>query len=103
MTRDELIEMISSDANITRYQARDALDAYVNHTRAAIASGETVALRGFGVFSTRIAPAHAGRNPQTGAPIEIPAQARVKFKPAAQFVELLAPLAAAPAADRKAA
>jgi nucleoid DNA-binding protein len=43
--------------------------------------GREVVMRGFGTFKAKLVPARTGRNPQTGAPVEIPEHIKVIFKP----------------------
>jgi DNA-binding protein HU-beta len=80
MNKAELIDAIASEANLTKADAKKALDAFVNATTKALKKGDRVALVGFGSFSVSKRSARTGRNPQTGAPIQIPAKKVVKFK-----------------------
>jgi DNA-binding protein HU-beta len=80
MNKAELIDAIASQANLTKADAKKALDAFVNTTTKALKKGDRVALVGFGSFSVAKRSARTGRNPQTGAPIQIPAKKVVKFK-----------------------
>lgn len=43
-------------------------------------------IKGFGAFRVRERPARMGRNPATGAPVEVPASARLEFKAAKKAV-----------------
>jgi DNA-binding protein HU-beta len=80
MNKAQLIDAIAKDANLTKADAKRALDAFVKNTATTLKSGGRVALVGFGSFSVSKRNARTGRNPQTGAPIKIAAKKVVKFK-----------------------
>lgn len=80
MNRQELIEAMARDSNISKTEAARALDSLVNRTTAALKKGDRVAIVGFGSFSTAKREARTGRNPQTGAVIKIPARTIVRFR-----------------------
>ena len=80
MTKDELVSKIAEDAGISKVEAKEALGAFTTQISEAIAKGENVSLVGFGTFSTSQRSARVGRNPQTGAEIQIEASKGVKFK-----------------------
>lgn len=80
MNKAQLIDAIAKDANLTKADAKRALDAFINATTGTLKSGGRVALVGFGSFSVSKRNARTGRNPQTGAPINIAAKNVVKFK-----------------------
>jgi DNA-binding protein HU-beta len=85
MNKAQLIDAIASDANLTKADAKRALDAFVKTTTAALKKGDRVALVGFGSFSVSKRNARTGRNPQTGQPITIAAKKVVKFKAGADL------------------
>ncbi|MFN4121720.1 MAG: HU family DNA-binding protein [Flavobacteriales bacterium] len=80
MNKAELIDAIASKAEISKVDAKKALDAFVDATAAALKKGDRVALVGFGSFSVSSRAARKGRNPQTGKEIKIAAKKVVKFK-----------------------
>jgi len=80
MNKAQLIDSIAADANITKADAKRALDAFITNTTSALKKGDRVALVGFGSFSVAKRNARTGRNPQTGKPITIAAKKVVKFK-----------------------
>jgi DNA-binding protein HU-beta len=80
MNKGDLINKISGDAGITKTQAQNALNSFLDATAGALKGGDKVTLVGFGTFSTSSRAARKGRNPQTGAEINIPAKKVVKFK-----------------------
>jgi DNA-binding protein HU-beta len=80
MNKAELIDQIANQAELSKADAKKALDAFVNATTGALKSGDRVALVGFGSWSVSSRSERTGRNPQTGAPIKIKAKKVVKFK-----------------------
>ncbi|GLQ32288.1 HU family DNA-binding protein [Litoribrevibacter albus] len=80
MNKSELIEAIAESADITKAEAGRALDATISAITGALQDGDQVALVGFGTFSVKERAARTGRNPQTGAPIEIAAAKIPGFK-----------------------
>jgi DNA-binding protein HU-beta len=80
MNKADLIEAISSGADISKKDAEAALNAFTNTVGDALAKGDSVPLLGFGTFSVRERSARTGRNPATGAPLEIAASKNAVFK-----------------------
>lgn len=80
MNKSELIDHIAESADISKASAGRALDAFVDSVSDTLKSGEQVALVGFGTFSVRERAARKGRNPQTGAEIDIAAAKVPGFK-----------------------
>ncbi|KOH43795.1 HU family DNA-binding protein [Sunxiuqinia dokdonensis] len=85
MNKAQLIDSIAEKAGLTKADAKKALDAFVESTTDALKNGDRVALIGFGSFAVSTRSARTGRNPQTGAPIEISEKKVVKFKPGAEL------------------
>jgi DNA-binding protein HU-beta len=85
MNKAQLIDAIAAEANLTKADAKRALDAFVNTTTKALKKGDRVALVGFGSFAVSKRNARTGRNPQTGKPITIAAKKVVKFKAGADL------------------
>jgi DNA-binding protein HU-alpha len=81
MRKDELVAAIAEKAGLTKQEARDALNAFTDGVTDAVSSGDVVSLIGFGTFSQRHRAARQGKNPQTGAALQIPASNTVAFKP----------------------
>lgn len=80
MNKSELIEQIASSADISKAKAGAALDAVVDSITGALKKGDSVSLVGFGTFSVKERAARTGRNPQTGATIQIKAAKVPGFK-----------------------
>jgi len=87
MNRKELVTAVAERSGLTGAQAQAALDAALEAIVASVAAGSKVTLPGFGTFESRERSARSGRNPQTGAAIEIPAGRVPAFKAAAPFRE----------------
>ena len=85
MNKAELIDAIAKKAGTTKVDAKEALDAFIGVTKAALKKGDRVALVGFGSFCVSKRSARTGRNPRTGAAIKIAAKKVVKFKPGAEL------------------
>ena len=79
MNKGNLIDAIARDAAITKTQAQNALDSLVDNVQSALKQGQKVTVVGFGTFSASHREARTGRNPQTGAAIQIAAKKVVKF------------------------
>jgi DNA-binding protein HU-beta len=80
MNKAELIDAIAGDANLSKADAKRALESLTTNVTKALKGGNKVALIGFGTFSISSRAARAGRNPQTGATIQIKAKKVAKFK-----------------------
>ena len=85
MTKDQLIESVKKSCNgddISKRLAGDMLDAAFKSIQKAIKKNKRFSYPGFGTFLVRNRKARKGRNPQTGAEIQIKASKTVGFKPA---------------------
>ena len=80
MTKAELIASIGKEAKISKASAEKALNAFTSTVTKAMKKGDKLTLTGFGTFSVARRRARAGRNPQTGKEIKIPATRVAKFK-----------------------
>lgn len=74
MTKADLVDLVAKKANLTNKAAKESLQAVLDAVRDALKRGEKVVVTGFGTFSVRSRAARTGRNPQTGASIQIPAR-----------------------------
>ncbi len=81
MNKGDLISKIAEEANLSKAQAQEALEATLGAISETLQSGNRASLIGFGTFSVTQRNARVGRNPQTGESINIPAKTVVKFKP----------------------
>ena len=87
MNKAELVEAMASEAQLSKADAKRALDAFIGETTKTLKSGDRVALVGFGSFSVSERAERKGRNPQTGKEITIAAKKVVKFKAGAELSE----------------
>ena len=87
MNKTQLIDAIAEKAGLTKVDSKKALEAFVSTVGETLKSGDKVALIGFGSFSVTERSERAGRNPQTGQTITIPAKKVVKFKAGAELAE----------------
>ncbi len=80
MTKTDLIARVADVAGMTKVDAGKAVDAVSEIIGNALGRGEKVTWTGFGTFEVRHRAARMGRNPQTGAPLHIPASKTPAFK-----------------------
>ena len=80
MRKPELAAESADKAGLSKEKAGEVINAFTDQVSAAAARGEDTSLIGFGTFSVRKRDARQGRNPQTGAAIQIPASKTVGFK-----------------------
>ncbi len=80
VTKADLINNIASHAGISRSAAESALGATLGAISESLQGGNKVTLVGFGTFKVADRAARTGRNPQTKAPMQIPAHRTVTFK-----------------------
>ncbi|MDA3894164.1 MAG: HU family DNA-binding protein [Salinivirgaceae bacterium] len=80
MNKAQLINSIATKTGVSKVEAKNAIDAFVDVTTDVLKRGDRLALIGFGSFSIAERKERVGRNPQTGKEITIPARKVVKFK-----------------------
>lgn len=80
MNKTQLIEAIASKSELSKVDAKSALDAFVDVATDVLKNNERLALIGFGSFSLTKRKARTGRNPQSGKSIAVPAKNVVRFK-----------------------
>lgn len=89
MTKQEIIEAIAKEAEVTQKQAQKVFDTTQKVIIDGIKKGGKVRLSGFGTFELAYREARTGNNPRTGEAVEIPARKAVKFKPSADLKRLV--------------
>src|SRR3954454_3327284 len=89
VNKAELIDAIAERLGADKRAANNAVEAVLDTITRAVASGEKVAITGFGVFEKQVRKARTGRNPQTGATVKIKATSVPKFRPASTFKEVV--------------
>lgn len=80
MNKADLVEAVAEETGLSKAEAGRAVDATFEGISQALAKGEQVSLVGFGSFQVRERAARTGRNPQTGAAIQIAASKAPAFK-----------------------
>lgn len=80
MNKQELIDAVAESADLPKAAATRAIDAILESVTNALKAGDSVSLVGFGSFNVKARPARTGRNPQTGAAINIAAANVPSFK-----------------------
>lgn len=81
MTKANLIAKIADKTDLTKADSERALNACLESIQDILTKDAKLTLTGFGTFSVDQRQERKGRNPQTGAPITIPAAKVVKFRP----------------------
>ena len=85
VNKAELIDGVAEAAGLSKKDATAAVDAVFDSISRAVAKGDKVSLTGFGIFEKSDRAARTGRNPQTGAPVQIAATSVPKFRAGAEF------------------
>lgn len=89
MTKAEIVKILADQVGLTRREATLVLSTVLDGVVEAINRGEKVELRGFGSFRTRERQGRRGRNPRTGAQVQVPPKVVPYFKPGKQLRETL--------------
>ncbi len=89
MTKTELIDKVSTDAELSKSDAGRAVNAVLDNISKSLKKGDSVTLIGFGTFDVAKRKARKGRNPQTGEAIKIPAMKVPKFRAGKALKELV--------------
>lgn len=79
MNKTQLVDVVAKETNLKRKDAEAAVNAFINAVESALIDGEKVQLVGFGAFEVKERAARTGRNPSTGAVIDIPASKHPTF------------------------
>ena len=87
MNKAELIDAVASKTTLNKSESTKAVEAVLTSIRSAVQAGKEVRLQHFGAFQPVTRKAKTGRNPQTGAEIQIPEKKVVKFKPSSNFLD----------------
>ena len=80
MTKTELVSAVAENAGLTKVDAERAVKALLDAVTGCLKNGDKLSLVGFGTFSVSQRAARTGKNPQTGAKIDIPAANTPRFK-----------------------
>ena len=100
MTKADLIEEVSRVVEMTRKESEVIVEAIFDSIVKSLRTGDKIEIRGFGSFRTRQRQPRVGRNPKTGARVEVPAKKIPYFKPSKELKDVVnssaAPASAAP-------
>ncbi len=83
MTKADLVEKVADvvGPGVTKRECGRLVEAFLDAVKDALARGDRIELRGFGVFKVRHRKARTGRNPKTGEPVEVPSRDVPVFEP----------------------
>ena len=96
MTKADLVDKVTSLGDLTRRDGEIIVDLLFDSVIGALKSSDKVEIRGFGSFRTRQRNSRTGRNPKTGARVDVPAKKVPYFKPSKELRDLINPKAAQP-------
>jgi len=89
MTKQQLMEAISADVQQKRSEVEEVVESLLEIISETLERDERVDIRGFGSFVAKQKKARLGRNPRTGASLEIPAKRDASFKPSKELTQRL--------------
>lgn len=89
MNKAKLIDSIASSTGLTKKAVGDVVESFMKEVMGCVKKGNSCTLTGFGTFKASNRRARTGRNPQTGATIQIPARTVPVFKAGKGFKELV--------------
>ncbi|SMO80884.1 HU family DNA-binding protein [Melghirimyces algeriensis] len=87
MNKQDLINNIAQKSDLSKKDVEKVINGFLDEVTNALSSGDKVQLIGFGTFETRKRSSRSGRNPQTGAVIEIPESTVPAFKAGSKLKE----------------
>jgi DNA-binding protein HU-beta len=87
MIKADIVMEVAHVANLPKLKAQESVDMVFDAIRDALAQGEKVEFRGFGVFRVKERKRGVGRNLKTGQAVQIPPGKTIKFKPSSRFFE----------------
>ena len=90
MTKAEVVDLVAQRTGISRQQAYESVEIFLDSVKDALKEGQKVSLVGFGTFLVKDKNARNGRNPRTGEQIDIPPKKVPIFKPGKSFRESVA-------------
>ncbi len=102
MTKADLVEEVAKVTDLPRKESEVVVETIFEHIIRALQTGDKIEIRGFGSFRTRQRQGRIGRNPKTGARVEVPPKRIPFFKPSKElkdFVNTSGASAATPHAD----
>lgn len=91
MTKADLVDKVTALGDLTRRDGEIIVDLLFDSVIGALKSGDKIEIRGFGSFRTRQRNARIGRNPKSGARVDVPAKRVPFFKPSKELRDLINP------------
>jgi integration host factor subunit beta len=91
MTKADLVDQVTAIGDLTRRDGEVIVDTLFDAVIGALKSGDKIEIRGFGSFRTRQRNARTGRNPKTGAKVDVPAKRVPFFKPSKELRDSVNP------------
>ena len=91
MTKANLVEEVLSVGDLTRRDSEVIVDTIFDSVIGALKKGDKIEIRGFGSFRIRQRKPRVGRNPKTGAKVEVPAKRVPYFKPSKELRDMVNP------------
>ncbi|HEV2494966.1 MAG TPA: HU family DNA-binding protein [Terriglobia bacterium] len=88
MIKLDIITEVVSRTGLTKTKAEVAVETVFESMKRALANGQRIELRGFGVFNVKPRKTGIGRNPRTGEEVNIPPGKAVRFKPGKELQSL---------------
>ncbi len=89
MTKADLIEDVSRAIEMSRKDSEVIVETVFESIVKSLRNGEKIEIRGFGSFRTRQRNSRTGRNPKTGARVDVPAKKIPYFKPSKDLKDLV--------------
>jgi integration host factor subunit beta len=89
MTKAELVDEVARSVQLTKKQAETIVNIVFDSIVDSLRAGEKIELRGFGSFRLRNRKSRLGRNPKTGAKVDVPSKKIPYFKPGKELKELI--------------
>jgi integration host factor subunit beta len=89
MTKAELVDQVARTTQLTKKHAEIMVNTVFDSIVDSLKDGEKIELRGFGSFRIRQRGSRTGRNPKTGARVDVPSKSIPYFKPGKELRELL--------------
>jgi DNA-binding protein HU-beta len=77
----DIINRLSNETGVPKQKAEQVVESLFNSMKDALAKGQRIELRGFGVFTVKPRKRGIGRNPRTGEEVAIPVGKTIRFKP----------------------
>ena len=89
MTKADLVEELAATSRLSKKSSEVVVNTFFDSIVGSLQRQEKIELRGFGSFKVRQRRARVGRNPKTGASVEVPAKVVPYFKPGKDLRELV--------------